>query len=86
MKTLITLVVEAILNWLWRVGLEAHKKQMKIKAQKDESKARSNVMQHELAVYRDLVTEVLESDIEEEVRDELLVESARSFLYRIERL
>lgn len=86
MKTLITLVVEAVLNWLWRVGLEAHKKQMKIKAQKDESKTRSNVMQHELAVYRDLVTEVLESDIEEEVRDELLVESARSFLYRIERL
>lgn len=86
MKTLITLIVEAILNWLWRVGLEAHKKQMKIKAQKDESKTRSNVMQHEMAVYRDLVTEVLESDIEEEVRDELLVESARSFLYRIERL
>lgn len=86
MKALFAWIIEAILNWAWKIGLEAHKKQMKIQAQKQAAHKRSDIVQHELNIYRDLVQEALESDIEPEVVDEILVDAARGFLRRLDNL
>jgi ABC-type histidine transport system ATPase subunit len=86
MKALVTLIVEAILNWLWKMGLEAHKKQIAIQLQKEGSKQRSNLAQHELAVYKDILEEALTSDLDPEVIDELLIQNAADFITRLNRL
>jgi hypothetical protein len=86
MKTFFSLLVEALLNWLWKLGLEAHKKQMQIKAQKESATRRADIVQHELNVYKDIVQEALESDIESEVVDEILIDAARGFLRRLDSL
>jgi len=79
MKTLVEWVVVAILRWAW-------KKFVKIQAKKHGKKARSNIAKHELAIYKDFLEEILESEIEPEVADELIVESARQFLAGIDSL
>lgn len=86
MRALIALIVEAILNWFWKIGLEAHKKHMKIKTQKKDAENRADIVQLEINVYKDIVQEALESDIEPEVIDEILIDASRGFLRRLERL
>jgi hypothetical protein len=86
MRALVTLIVEAILNWLWKMGLEAHKKQMQLEAKRKASNERTDIVQHELNVYKDIIHEALESDIEPEVVDEILIDAARGFLRRLDSL